>query len=329
MTANTFDINAAMAQINQVHAQQEEQAKFVDDRFVYSKAGHNYAFRLLWSIDASDQRKLPIIFKLTHECGVGSDRDIVTCPTSDYILGNAGFNQCAICDETNRIYNEWKDSNPKNPTIKELYNKFKRQYRYTALVYVIKDDLKPENVGKIMLFRMPKGVADQIKKEVFGWVIKKGDVPLPQDQLIQGAAFDLKDGYNLNVSVTSKKTEEGTFNNYTAQFSRNKSAIQVTQEEVNQASIDLKFDEDFYTPFVKADNDAFVSKHILQTKMEAELGGLGTPTTGFNNPNVTEAVSALGKDNNNPELDTVKVEPKNDTDKEIDDLLAGIQQPTV
>jgi len=324
MSNQTFDINAAMAQINQVHAQQEEQAKFVDERFVYSKAGHNYSFRLLWSADAAGQRKLPIIFKLTHECGVGSDRDIVTCPTSDYISGNAGFRQCDICTEANRLYNDWKDT--KNQTTRDLYTKFKRQYRYTALVYVVKDDLKPENVGKIMLFRMPKGIADQIKKEVFGWTIKKDDIPLPQDQLIQGAAFSLTDGYNLNVSITSKKTEEGTFNNYTAQFSRNKSAIQVTQEAVNQASIDLKFDVDFYTPFIKEDTDAFVSKHILQSKMDAELSGA---QTGFTNPNVTEAVSTLGEDNNNPELDAVKVEPKNDTDKEIDDLLAGIQQPTV
>ena len=321
---STFDLNSAMAQINQLHDKQEENAKFVDPRFVYTKAGHNYSFRLLWS--PSESRSLPIIFKLTHEYGVGSDRDIVTCPTSDYELGKAGFQECAICEEATRLYNDFKDN--KNQTSKDLYNKFKRQYRNTALVYVVADDCTPVNVGKVMLFRMPKGISDQIKREVFGWTIKKGDVAIPADQLVSGKAFDKASGFNLNISVTSKVTEEGTFNSYSASFSRNESSIPLTDEQVVASALELKFDEDFYKRWDKTKTDEFANKHILQSAMDTELAGKATPAsaTPASTPASGAVVTEKVEDKSNPELDKVV---GNDTDAEIKKLLDGIGQSTV
>jgi len=323
---STFDLNSAMAQINQLHTQQEENAKFVDPRFVYTKAGHNYSFRLLWV--PSKERQLPIIFKLTHEYGIGSDRDIVTCPTSDYELGKAGFQECAICEEATRLYNDFKDN--KNQTSKDLYNKFKRQYRNTALVYVVADDCTPANVGKVMLFRMPKGISDQIKREVFGWVLKKGEVAIPADQLIGGKAFDKTSGFNLNISVTSKVTDEGTFNSYSASFSRNESPIPLTDKQALDSSIELKFDEEFYVKWDKTKTDEFASKHILQSAMDSELGGTTTPaqTTPSTTPDTSG--SFVTDDKTNPDLEPITGKtPENDTDAEIKKLLAGIGEPTV
>ena len=265
------DFDSGISGIAQQHKQQEEDASF-DERFIFFKTGNSYRVRLCWPVDPSGVRRTPFIFKNVHmDGGEGRTGAEVVCPTSDYIYGKAGFKACPICAELNRLYNDYKEHG--NMTSKALYDQFKRKNRSVLLCYVVSDSSNPKNNGQFMLMRVPKQMVDYLNRNVFGFAVKKGEPPLPESERIGKQAFLMKAGIDLNVNVGTEVTPAGSFNSYTMQFVRNATDVPVSQAQVNQAGIDLKFDEDFFRPFDQEASQKFYKEVMLGMKMEAEIGG--------------------------------------------------------
>jgi hypothetical protein len=319
MTQKVQDLDAILKKIQEEHKEQEEAAKFSDERFIYFKPGNKYIIRLCWPIDPAGKRDLPIIFKVTHEdSSNGQSKMEVTCPTSDYIHGRAGFKACKACAETSLLWNDWADN--KNQTSHELYKNFKRQYRNTALTYVVSDSLNPKNDGTFKLFRVPHGVANYLRRMIFGWTVSKDEQPIAPSEMIGTDAFRLKDGVDLIIRVGQEQTKDGTFNQYTAEFARSKTTVPVTQDQVQTAAMELKFDEDFYTPFDEEATLKFVNERMLQAKLNSELLKI-TPQSkpDFHNPNIS---TAEPNENNKPEIPKSGL-PPDDVQKLLADIESG------
>jgi hypothetical protein len=269
------DFEASVANLNAERSKQEEESQFFDDRVLYFKSGHNYLVALCWPVSPTGQRNSPFILRVTHaDIGPGRTGREVTCPTSAYIYGKAGFRHCKACDEVNRYYNDFKKN--QSATSEELYRHFKRQYRYYALVYVISDDNNPDNNGKFMLMRLPLRVSDYLHRKIFGWAMKKDETPLPTGAVIGTNAFKTDGSWNVLITVSTETTAEGTYNSYATEFSPRSSPLPFTQADVNKAGIDLKYDEDFYVPFNPEEVSSFVTDVMLQANLDSEgMGGSG------------------------------------------------------
>lgn len=288
MSVTDFDLNAmpdfdaSMGALNAQHQQQEEEAQVFDDRIIRFKAGHNYCVALTWPVDPFGRRQSPFICRVTHgDYGQGRSGREVTCPTSLYVSGRAGFKYCKACAEVNKYYKDYEKN--KSEVAKELYRHFKRQYRHYAMVYVISDDLTPENNGKFMIMRLPMRISDYLHRKVFGWATKKDEAPLPSAAIIGKKALTVDGQWNVLITVSTESTESGTFNSYSTEFIPRNEPLPITQADVNKAGLDLKYDEDFFVPYDAAEVDKFVKEVMLQANLDVENGG-STSGGGVFNP---------------------------------------------
>lgn len=311
------DFDAAIAQATATKTTQDEQSKTFDERYVSFKPGKNYRFRLCWPVDPSGTRKFPFIFRLAHVDGGEEGREYaeVTCPTSDYILGKAGYNQCPVCTEVSAFWDDYAKT--KSAVSKELYDHFKRKNRNTAMVYVVNDDNEPKNNGTFKFIYVVPQVADFLRRKIFGWAVKKGEAPLPPDQIIGKEAFLCDAGYDLSISVSF----DGQYNQYAPEFLPKPTKIPVTQADINKAGVEMKFDEDLYKVGSMAERQEFVKTRILQVKMHIELNGSTTAS----------ADPMAGIDPNNAVAKTANAAPKNVapaqqpvSSSELDDIINGI-----
>lgn len=278
MNINEFDLNAmpdfdaSMGALNAQHQQQEEEAQIFDDRIIRFKAGHNYCVALTWPVDPYGRRQSPFICRVTHgDYGQGRSGREVTCPTSLYVSGKAGFKYCKACAEVNKYYKDYEKT--KSEVSKELYRHFKRQNRHYALVYVISDDLTPENNGKFMIMRMPIRISDYLHRKIFGWATKKNETPLPQAAVVGKKALTVDGQWNVLVTVSTESTESGTFNSYNTELIPRNEPLPITQADINKAGLELKFDEDFFIPYDAAETDKFVKEVMLQANLDVENSG--------------------------------------------------------
>lgn len=242
-----------------------------DTRFIKFKAGNTYQFRLLYSVDDPTKRNKPFIAKYTHShWDEDADFDklkIVTCPTSEYILYNKGFTKCPICKATRKFY---KDKENGSESAEELYSQYRRKFHGYAMVYVINDPTNEENNGTIKLIHYGVTIQKWLKLQIFG-INEKGE--LVDDDCIGADAFKLDKGYNLKITVGKK----GEYNSYTCEFARKPSKIDITQDDIAQANIDLKFDEEYCTRSTDEELDEFYKKYVLAQDVEKQTGEIDIP----------------------------------------------------
>ena len=226
-----------------------------DERLVYLKSGNTYRMRLLFFTGKETKRQEPFIEKWSHAYYEEETKasDWVTCPTTEYIKGKAGFRECPICNNNSKL---WKQYEAGSPSAKELYKKFKRRFVGYALVYVIKDPINPDNNGHVKIVKYSIGMSDFLKKEILG---NEEDGADP----IRSAAFDINDGYDLLITVGTKDTEEGKFNSYEYKFAREKTALNVKMEDIEKEAETLNFDQSFYTQSSKEDILKFYNKWVI------------------------------------------------------------------
>ena len=147
-----FDLDTLFNEAQNVEKQAaEEKAKggftkfSEDERFIHFKAGNTYTFRLLFYTE-DERRKVPFITKYQHShWDDDADFDklkVVTCPTSEYIDYNRGFNKCPICKATRKFY---KDKEKGSEIAEELYSQYRRKFHGYAMVYVINDPTNEDN----------------------------------------------------------------------------------------------------------------------------------------------------------------------------------------
>ena len=136
---------------------------------------------------------------------------------------------------------------------------------------MVSDTNDAKNNGQFMLMRVPKQIADFLRRKIFGWAVKKGENPLPDEMRVGRKAFLMQGGKDIYINVGTEATQAGTFNSYQAEFLEMGTDVPVTQADVNQAGLDLKFDEDFYKPHSKEALEKFLREDMLGMKMEMEV----------------------------------------------------------
>ena len=214
-----------------------------DVRIIKWIPGKTYRVRLLFSV--SPNRSQPFIHKNVHKYYDESNKKLswVTCPTSEYISDKNGFKECPICSELGKLY---KDKEAGSASAAILYKEFKRNFFGFAPVFVVSDPNNEENIGKIKIIEYKLTIYEFLKREVFGINIREKTV-VADDDIVGACAFDLKSGKDLIITVSSNKTSQGTFNQYSAKFANNATAIPLTEEQIDQTIKDLNFEKDFYT----------------------------------------------------------------------------------
>jgi hypothetical protein len=262
---DTFDLDNLFDEVQAAEIQQATEKKEgksytkfnEDERFIQFKAGNTYQFRLLYSITDPAKRKRPFIARFNHSFWDDSAEynklTTITCPTSEYILHDNGFNKCPVCKATRKFYKDGKDG---SQTSKELYDQFRRKFHGYALVYVVNDPTNEENNGQIKIMHFGITIHKWLRLQIFG-INDKGK--LVDDDTIGRDAFSLENGFNLKIAVSKK----GEYNKYDCEFARKTTAIDITKDDIATAAEELKFDEEFCTRSTEEEINDFYKTKVL------------------------------------------------------------------
>lgn len=291
-TSKMFD-NYKQQILNKNQNQDENKSKsYADDRFISFVPDKSFRFRLLFYIDDTSKRKTPFIEQYIHAFYDKDtrSREVVICPTSEYIKGNFGFNQCSVCNNNKKL---WKELSTGNKTSKELYDQVKRKFHGYALVYVVNDGANPENNGKVKLMHYGKDIKKFFKQEIIG---DENSV-----DPVGSSAFSLESGYDLLISVALIKdpNSDDSYKEYTCKFAREKSAINIDVEKLEAEIKALNFDKDYYKITPTEQINEFFQKFVLEKITEdeekhepAELDDMYQPQVKTNTPEKAEKVPA-------------------------------------
>lgn len=282
MSFNAMGIFDKLQQREQQRA--SEGGNFGNKHLLKLQKGSKYQLRLLYLPPLNCERMYPMINSYSHsfwdDNASGNKMQVVACPTSQYLDGDGGFSNCAICACASKYYSEFKENGSK--TAEELYKKFKRNFNGYIPVYVVNGP--EEAVGKVMILRYGKQLADFLNLKVFGVSPKprKGEAPIEvdADDVLGIEAFTYLDdngnivtkAYDLTITVTTKTVPVDGKNvdmpNYAYDFKRNASTInefgdvELTAEYFNTLNEELSFDKDFYINSSAADRENFKLKYI-------------------------------------------------------------------
>lgn len=242
----------------------EEKPSYKDPRIVNTIPENTYRFRLLFYVDAKHERKTPFIEKYVHAIWdeEAKKSDFVTCPTSKYLSGDMGFNNCPICSHASKMYKEHMKT--QSVSCHEIYKKFKRQFFGYALVYVVNDPTNKDNNGTVKILKFKLGVSEFFEKEINGEKDKEGKII---NDPVGYSAFSLTDGYDLILEVGKKDK----WPSYAPKFSREKSSINIDAQKLEAEILALKFDEDFYTSSTKDALTKFFADYVLSADINSEV----------------------------------------------------------
>lgn len=312
-----------------IKAQKNEQEKsvksFADDRFLKFKIGNTYTLRLLFC--PGPQRTTPFIEQRVHRNWNANLRKYtrVVCASSPYIGGYEGYKSCPICQAAAGFYPK-KEAGDANAKI--MYDTAKAVTENFAVVYVVDDGVKDEEQsarGKIKIIKYGFDIQKVLDMYVMGKEVK-GSAKIPDSEIVGFEAFDLEAGRNLLISVSAKKAGEITFPNYTASFSTKLTAIPLTEEDVEAAFKELRFDEDFYVSSDPKAINAFYKNFILKNGTELDIqedsdedSELSDDTADADEVFETKSnVRAVGKKTSN-------IEDEEDEEDEEDDLSFDVE----
>lgn len=131
-----------------------------DERFwqpEVDKAGNGFAIiRLLDTPAVDGEDGLPWVQVFNHGFQGGGGWYIENCPTS---LGRD--HKCPACEHNNKLWNSGIEAN------KEIVSKFqKRRLVYISNVLVVSDKNRPENEGKVFLWKYGKKIFDKVQERI-------------------------------------------------------------------------------------------------------------------------------------------------------------------
>jgi hypothetical protein len=162
--------------------QQSSQAKREDDRFwelSVDKAGNGHAvIRFLPAPPQDGEDGLPWVRTFSHAFRGPGGWLIDLCLTTLE-------QKCPVCEANSLLWNSGIEAN------KAVVRDRKRKLSYTANILVVADPSKPENEGKVKLFRFGKKIFDKVFEkmhpdEAFG------EAPINPFDLWEGANFKLR-----------------------------------------------------------------------------------------------------------------------------------------
>ena len=247
-----------------------EGGRSIDDRFLQLKIGNTYHLRLLYL--PVGKREKPFIELQVHRHFDPTTRRYtrVICPTSEHLLGSAGFDKCPVCRAMSDL---WKAGQAGDKQAAEVYRQNRRTQENYAVVYVVKDSLtENSNAGQVKILKYGFEIAKFLNANCLG-IAAKGDPEPDPDEVIGFEAFDLENGRNLVIKVGKKDVRGAngeiiSFPAYSTAFSQKTSSIDLTEEDLPKVFKDLRFDESFFT---EADDKALLDfyKNFVNPESEA------------------------------------------------------------
>jgi hypothetical protein len=162
--------------------QQASQGRKEDERFwepTVDKAGNGHAIiRFLPAPPIDGEDGLPWVRSFSHGFQGPGGWFIDLCPTT---LGQ----KCPVCEGNNTLWNSGIEAN------KAIARARKRKLSYTANILIISDPAKPENDGKVKLYRFGTKIFDKINEKM------RPEFP---DE-VAFSPFDLWDGANFRLKI--------------------------------------------------------------------------------------------------------------------------------
>jgi len=153
-----------------------------DERFwqpEVDKVGNGYAIvRLLDAPAVDGEDGLPWVQVFNHGFQAGGGWYIENCPTT---VGG----KCPACEHNNKLWNSGIESN------KDVVRKQKRRLTYISNILVITDKNRPENEGKVFLWKYGKKIFDKIQEKL---------TPQFEDETAVNP-FDFWKGANLKIKI--------------------------------------------------------------------------------------------------------------------------------
>lgn len=162
--------------------QQSTQTKREDDRFwelSVDKAGNGHAvIRFLPAPPQDGEDGLPWVRTFSHAFRGPGGWLIDLCLTTVE-------QKCPVCEANSLLWNSGIEAN------KAVVRDRKRKLSYTANILVVADPSKPENEGKVKLFRFGKKIFDKVFEKMHPDAAF-GEAPINPFDLWEGANFKLR-----------------------------------------------------------------------------------------------------------------------------------------
>lgn len=235
-------------------------------------------------IPQSDLTKIPFVKVYSHGFKNGNSWFVNNCPTT---IGK----KCPVCEANTELWDEDPDT---------VRNR-SRKISYYSNIVVVKDPERPENEGKVFIFRYGKKIHEKIMNAMN-----------PSDGLSDPiAVFDYYNGANFKLSVKSKKVGDKTYPNYDeSSFAETVTQVAGGDENIIEKIHSQTYDLDDFISL-----DKFKSYDELKEKFEQVTG----QKVSSNVSSSTEAIdddqdSGINKILNEKQKEIKKEEPKVDTD---------------
>lgn len=268
-----------------------EKPSYADDRFWKltmdaSKVGE----AVIRFLPVKDVDVYPIAHYLNHSFQKNGQWFWENCPkTLDM------SNPCPVCEHAQPYWDEKTDAS------EVIAMKFSRKKNYIANILVVNDTAKPENNGKVFLFKFGKKIYDKINAKL-----------APKSELVEASiVYDLWEGQNFRIATEEVKK----FVNYDqSAFYDAKTPIAETDKEM-AAIYDKIYDLDEFT----AENK-FSSYEAITKKFNAIMRIKATGTTSTAKKETKDTVNDMVEENTSkPVKDESKPSKVEETEPETTD----------
>jgi len=249
-------------QVAQITASSEKK-NFSNENFIDFKPGNTYSFRLIYYVPKGRAYTDPFAINYIHRIKLERGASEIMCPTSNHIDGQNGFKKCKVCEAVSSFY---KEGQAGSGSSKDLYSTFRRRFHGYAMVYVVKDPLKPENDGTVKLIHFNTDMYAWLMREIYGIDVKSKKELVLAEEPIGAKAFDLDDGYNFIVTVSQKDK----YNAYACGWSKRTSAITVTEDTIAKAYDELNF-EFYLRNSTQSEIESFYNQHVVRETVVSDM----------------------------------------------------------
>ena len=138
-----------------------------------------------------------------------------------------GISNCPLNNAFWHFWRKGKDEGDAN-LYKNQMNGIKCNTSFYSYVYVIANETEPETVGKVLVYKFSKTIADKIQACLEGNVTKK------LGQKVETDPFDLLEGVNFNLTLKKKgNTDWADYSD--CQFDTSRSALPIDGVEITKA----------------------------------------------------------------------------------------------
>lgn len=163
----------------QKELEKKSDKSYSDDRFwSYEMDKTGNAFAIFRFLPRCEGEAVPWVKVYSHSFKVGNRYYIENCPTS------IGRNDCPVCQANNVLWDTKIEAN------EIIARSRKRKLSYISNVLILKDPAKPENEGKVMLYKYGMKVHQKIEAKISPSF--EGEVKIDPFDFWGGCDFKLK-----------------------------------------------------------------------------------------------------------------------------------------